>query len=94
MIHLSHYVSRGTKSTRWDEENAAALCYSCHLRFTKNPHEHTEFFVKRLGQKKYDALILRSHLSFKALRMDEDMIKIYYQTKIKELNSHIIGLRK
>lgn len=86
ILHLSHFIGRGNKTVRWDEENAASLCFSCHKRFTENAHEHSEFFLKKLGKKAYDALVFRSHLSFKALRLDQELLKIYYQTKIKEFN--------
>ena len=61
-LECSHFHGRRKRSTRWDFGNCAALCYSCHRRFTENPAEHVEWFRKRLGQKRFDALTLRANL--------------------------------
>lgn len=61
-------------STRHDEENCVALCKYCHSHFTKNPGEHRDFFVKRLGQKKYDLLEVRARTPMR-YRPDDASIK-------------------
>lgn len=92
-IHVSHYVGRGNKSVRWNEDNVTVACFSCHRRLSENPHRHTEYMIKKLGQKKYDELIRSSHLTFKEQHMDEDLIKLGYKMAIKELRGKIIGAR-
>jgi hypothetical protein len=96
-LECSHFIGRGNKKTRWDFENAAALCTGCHIHFTKDAHEHAEFFRKRLGDEAYDALGVRSKLTMKGSGTDEKMIRIGLKMEWKELNdqlkSNIIGAR-
>lgn len=61
-LQCSHFYGRGGKSTRCDEENAAALDGGCHQYFTANPEDHRAFFLRRLGEEKFYALVRRAHL--------------------------------
>lgn len=47
--------------TRFDPDNADALCYGCHQFFTSNPDEHFAWQVERKGQRKVDEIILKSN---------------------------------
>jgi hypothetical protein len=80
-LHCSHFVGRAGKSTRWDEDNAAALCYGCHRYFTANPVEHRDFFFKRLGENRYNDLVVRSHIPMKA---DEKLMAIYWKERVAQ----------
>lgn len=84
-LHLSHFWGRKNKSVRFDEENAAALCFSCHRRFTENPPEHAQFFLKKLGLKRYDALCARARIP---QRVDETAIALGYKMEIKKLKEN------
>jgi hypothetical protein len=67
-IQCSHFIGRGNKVVRYDFENAAALCGTmapwgltgCHKIVSEDPSIHYEFFLKRLGKEKLEALIFRS----------------------------------
>ena len=78
-LQCSHFFGRAKKSVRWDEENAAALCFGCHQFFTSHPLEHTDWFRKRLGDK-FDLLVLRAHIPHKP---DREAIELYYREKVK-----------
>jgi len=80
-LHCSHFWGRGMKSVRFDEDNAAALCFRCHQHMTAFPLEHVEFFKKRLGEKRFDALRLRAHTPQK---VDEKMIAMGLKMELKE----------
>ena len=60
-LHCSHFMGRGKENTRFDPENADALCYGCHMYFTAHPMEHYDWQVKRKGQEVVDAIKLRSN---------------------------------
>jgi hypothetical protein len=60
----------------------------------KNPNDHFEFFFKRLGKTRYEALILRSHLTAKEMRVDESLLMIFWDAAIKEMNKMVIGYRQ
>lgn len=81
-LHCSHYHGRGKRSVRFDPENAAALCYGCHMHFTAHPLEHTDWFKKRLGDNKFDLLMLRANTP---QRVDEKLIRIGLRQLIREL---------
>jgi hypothetical protein len=81
-LQCSHFIGRGSWSTRFDEDNGAGLCGGCHLYLEHHPLEHKEFFEKRLGDK-LDLLICRGRTPVKHL--DISALTLYYKTKIKEL---------
>jgi len=81
-LQCSHYIGRSKRSTRWDEDNACALCFGCHQYFTSHPYEHTEWFKKRIGQEKFDSLMGRVRVISKP---DRELIGLYLLEKIKEL---------
>jgi 5-methylcytosine-specific restriction endonuclease McrA len=60
-LHCAHMFSRGKLGTRWDPENAVALCYGCHRYLDTHPDLKREFFLARLGVERFEALELRSN---------------------------------
>lgn len=85
-LHCAHFYGRGKESVRFDEENCDSLCAICHKYFSEHYTEHKEWKLKQLGQKKYDLLMLRANITGKKDRESE---KIYWQSKLKELNEKI-----
>ena len=83
-LHASHFHGRRKKSVRYDPENAAALCFGCHRYYTENPAAHTEWFKKRLGEKRFDALTLRANLGRKP---DLALIEIWLKKELKNVSS-------
>jgi len=81
-LQCSHFHGRRKKSVRWDPENVAALCFSCHQRFTEHPLEHVEWFKKRLGEKRFDALTIKANTPEKP---DKEMIRLWIKEKFKVL---------
>lgn len=82
-LHCSHFYGRRGKSTRWDVENAAALCFSCHNHMGENPAEHVKFFEKRLGLEKFEKLTLRANTP--AIKVDEKMVRVYLKNELSKL---------
>ena len=74
-LHNSHYHGRGNWSVRFDKENCEALCYSCHMYVTANPHEHHKRCLQKLGGGSYDLLNERKN--------DIGLAKEYRRTKGK-----------
>ncbi len=81
-LHCSHFQGRGKESTRFDEENADAMCYGCHRYFTANPAEHYMWQVKRKGQKTVDMIVLRSN---QYQKKDRQMAFMYWKERLKQL---------
>lgn len=81
-LHCSHFMGRGKENTRFDPENADALCYGCHQHFTSHPALHMEWQIQRKGQAAVDAIILRSSLYKKK---DRVMEKIIWKKALEDL---------
>lgn len=60
-LHCAHTFSRRNKSVRWDEANAHALCFACHLWAHGNPTLFTEWVIAEMGQEEYEALRRRAN---------------------------------
>ena len=93
-LHCSHFYGRGGKSTRWDFDNANALCFKCHTYLGSNPHEYRVWKLRQLGQRLYDRLVLRANTPTK---IDEKMVRLGLKTEWKriqaDLKFKIIGAR-
>ena len=64
-MECSHFHSRRKKSVRWDYDNAACLCFSCHTYLGGNPYAHTKWFEKRLGSQRFEQLNIRAEMLLK-----------------------------
>lgn len=73
-LHCSHFKGRGKENTRFDPDNADALCYGCHRYFTAQPDEHYRWQVERKGQELVDELLLRSNQYKKKDRKSEALL--------------------
>jgi hypothetical protein len=61
-LHCSHYFGRGREGTRFDPENADALCHGCHQYWGSADKEgYRNFKINQLGQKGFDLLTLRAN---------------------------------
>ena len=62
-LQWCHLISRSKLSVRWsiDPPNSIVLCAGCHFDAHSNPLTFTTFVLKRLGQSKFDELVLKSN---------------------------------
>lgn len=81
-LHCSHFQGRGKENTRFNEQNADAMCYGCHMYFTANPAEHYQWQVERKGQDVVDGLVLASNMYCKK---DREVWYLYYKDKLKNV---------
>jgi len=88
-LQCSHFIGRGKKSVRWDEDNAAGLCMGCHTYFTAHPLEHVEWFKARLGDK-FDLLLARTRTPAKFI--DRSAIELYLKEKIRQIDTDFKGV--
>ena len=82
-LHCSHFWGSAKESTRFEPDNCAALCYGCHMHFTANPIEHTEYFKIRLGEKRFKTLTLQANATRK--KRDDKIDAMYAQKLLNEL---------
>ena len=81
-LQCAHFFGRARRSTRWDEENACALCFGCHQYFGSHPLEFVEWFKARLGDS-FELLEGRMRITYP--RPDKELLTLYFKAKIKEL---------
>ena len=80
-LHCAHNQPRGRLSTRWHEDNAAGLCPGCHRYIDNNHDEKREFFVKLLGEDRYEYVRIQS---LTPQKVDRELWKLYLDLKVKE----------
>lgn len=90
--HNSHFFGRGNESTRYDPDNCDTLCYGCHVKWEKEDHEsYRDFKKKQLGEKRFNALVLRAHSYCKrdrklALIKARELLKKLLESKLRGTN--------
>ena len=60
-LHCSHFYGRAKYSTRFDFDNAEALCYGCHQYLRSHPEEHRKHKMIKIGKSTFQKLTLRSN---------------------------------
>ena len=80
-LQCSHFYGRRKQSVRFDLENADSLCPMCHKHFTEHKTEYEEWKLKRMGQKAYDLLLLRSNTTGKK---DYKLQQMIWREMLKE----------
>lgn len=73
-LHNSHFYGRGHESTRFEPDNCQALCFGCHQYLGSNPNDHRDFMLKKLGQKRFDTLLIQANTYKKKDRKLEALI--------------------
>jgi len=60
-LHCAHHFTRRTGATRFDPDNAMALCYGDHQYLDSHPIEKEAFWRSEIGDERFDALAARAH---------------------------------
>ena len=60
-LHCSHFYGRAKYSTRFDFDNAEALCYGCHQYLGSHPEDHRKHKMIKIGKSTFQKLTLRSN---------------------------------
>jgi len=82
-LQNSHYFGRRKESVRFDPENCDALCFGCHRYWEKEDREgYRSFKVRQLGQRGFDALVLRANT---IVKKDRKMILLFYREELKRI---------
>ena len=84
-LHCAHLFGRRNKSTRWDPDNAIALCYGCHQYFGEHPLKFYDWYIKRFGKDQFDRIRLRSNVPVK---VDERFVLMGLRLSMKSLESY------
>jgi hypothetical protein len=82
-LELSHIYGRRAKSVRWDTLNGLCLCHHCHMVFTENPIQFTQWLQQYVGQGYLDILNEKRNQIFKTTQAIRKDIAKHYRAQIK-----------
>lgn len=82
-LDCAHFDGRSNKAIRWDTDNAAGLCPSCHSAFDAHPFEKVEWIRHHLGEVGNNNLMARMRITYP--KPDRNAIELYLRAKIKEV---------
>lgn len=96
-LEAAHCYSRGHYTTRFELDNAMAVCTWCHKFSDKSLHnmgqKYTErIFKKRLGEKKFKELKWKHDNPSKFPKIDKDEIKKFLLSEKERLEKETDGL--
>ena len=85
-LQAGHYISRGKKATKYDEENVHSQCVKCNMYLNGNQSGMFSYIVRKYGESKPNELMNKSLMFCKSLSLTD--IKYYsdlYRVKAKEI---------
>lgn len=92
-LQCAHVFSRRHQSTRYDPDNAIALCFTDHQYFGEHPTIFTAWIKKKLGDVRYEALEARHSTIVKRTKSEAaelyEHLKDQYRT-LQDDPNHIV----
>jgi hypothetical protein len=82
-LHLSHFYGRGGKSVRYFPDNCDSLCYGCHKFMERSRDEYKRFKLKKLGDVRYEELVLRANSPRKYSKADIKEMSAHYRSQYR-----------
>lgn len=81
-LHCSHFWGRGRENTRFDPDNADALCFGCHQLWGHGDgrEEYIRFKTQQLTEEGYKKLKIRAF----QYRKKDDKLAIMFITQLNE----------
>jgi hypothetical protein len=85
-LHCAHWHSRGSWTVRFDQANALALCYGCHVLTAKDRDaEHRPLMQKIVGDLELDRLAADKVRPSHGIRKRLDEIAQHYRLQYAEM---------
>lgn len=84
-IECAHIVGRANKRLRWEPLNAIALCTGCHMKYTANPLQFTQFVISKIGKQGHDILIELSRELIRATKQLKKEVGVHYKQEYKKM---------
>lgn len=82
-----HFYSRTHMSTRFDEDNCHAECKHCNRFVADHLIGYQENLIRKIGQKKFDALRIKAHSTYKYSPWELELLIKHYKEEIEKLKS-------
>ena len=84
-LHCSHFYSRRHQATRYDPDNAAAMCFGCHQKMGGNPILFQNWIEDYLGSERYSMLNEKHHRIVKRTKKDKDELYKHLKGELAKL---------
>lgn len=84
-LHCSHFKGRRNRSTRWFPDNVFALCMKRHEYMGDNPDEHAAWVREKLGESRFDDLVLRGNGCRKYTPGEREEMYQHFRAQLKYL---------
>lgn len=89
-LQVAHFWTRGNLRVRWDLDNAMLLTASRHIWWAHvHPKQFEEFWRKRLGKEKFEALEIRARYVAPVKTFDLICIKEQLTKLLSELKEEV-----
>ena len=86
-IDCAHIFGRRHRHTRWDVDNAVALCRYHHRYFSENPVLFFDWLSAYLGDERLDALRLKAHQVKKWTSAEKTDLYSYLKAELEKVES-------
>lgn len=87
-LQCSHFFSRRHQATRYDPDNAAAHCFTCHQQLGENPVAFAAWIRGYLGDVRYEALQERHRRIVKRTKADAEALYQHLKGELKALEAN------
>jgi beta-mannanase len=85
---VAHFYTRGNLRVRWDEDNACLLNAAKHIWWAHaNPEQFKEFWIKRIGERRFDVLTLKARYVAPVKEFDLICIREQLKKRLEELKN-------
>ena len=83
---VHHFKGRRFQSVRFSEDNAWAVCFTCHRRFHEEPDFAVDKQIDKLGGTyNYNNFLITSGIVTKRTAFDKKQIAAYFRNELKKL---------
>jgi hypothetical protein len=82
-LQNGHFISRGNKSTRFDEKNTGAQCVSCNIFSQGRQFEFAQYLDKKYGAGISEAMLFKSKMITKRNAFDLKYMIAEFKAELK-----------
>ena len=84
-LDCSHIFSRRHVRTRWEPDNAQALCMACHNWYGENPYESGRWLIEVFGEGYMDILREKKESIFKLPKHEKELMYKHLKEEYRKM---------
>ncbi len=82
---VAHFIGRDNMQVRWDPDNVCLLTHESHAWAHANPNAFRLFWLKRLGQERFDLLNMRARVAAPIKEYELEQINETLRTHLERI---------